>query len=153
MQPYTFRIEEKTRKILDNLKDWEVPYNFAGILRATLEKELRLTLRIHQDKIVTGFIKKVYADLLVSSLDENQARNKVYTNCSLFCASIWQNYGIRISPSELTRQCQFYFFNIDYEREQKRKDEEKKKREEQDKKEDSEIENIFEAEVAEDVKE
>jgi len=149
VKPYSFRIEEKTSKVLDNLKSWEIPFSFAGILRATLEKELRVVLKVHQAKIVTGFIKTTYAEILTQALDERQARNSIYSNCGLFCASIWENYGIRLSPSELKRQCQFYFFNLDRERMQNYK----KEKIEREANEDQDIENLLGADVPEDVSE
>lgn len=140
MKCYTFRIEDKTKKVLENLNAWEIPFQAAGILRAALEKELRQTLRIHQDKIVSGFIRDAYAEILKQSLSPEQAKARVFESCSLLCASLWQNYNIRISPAELKRQCEFYFY-------MKRRAEQKPEKIE--KEEHSEIEDILGAEVTE----
>ena len=138
MKCYTFRIEDKTRKVLENLKAWNVPFSCAGILRAALEKELRGTLRIYQDKIVQGLIKDAFEEVLAQSLSEEQAKARIFEMSSLLCASLWQNYAVRISPAELKRQAEFYFY-------MKRRAEAKKEKitsEEQ-----TEIEDILSAEA------
>jgi hypothetical protein len=141
VKPYTFRIEDKTKKVLENLNSWGIPFSAAGILRAALEKELRQTLRIHQDKIISGFIRDAYAEILKQSLSPEQAKARVFDICSLLCASLWQNYNIRISPAELKRQAEFYFY---MERRAAQKGEEIKTDEH------NEIEAILGAEVTED---